>query len=178
MNRVERTLSFVSGLVLEDGRRWGAAAHAWQLTAMRRLLDPSGPPHHFDTRPRGASKTTDAAAATIGLLLDQAPSGSRSYAVAADADQGALLLDALRGFVARSELAGALKVDSRRVTVLENDARLEVLAADGASAYGLRPWFVIVDELANWPMTANAREVWTAVVSAIPKVPGARSSWR
>jgi phage terminase large subunit-like protein len=142
----ERTLAIVSGLILEDGRTWGEAAHAWQLGAMREFLDPSAPPHHFDTRPRGASKTTDAAAA-IGLLVDQAPEGSRSYAVAADADQAALLLDALRGFAIRSELFGALKLEARRVTVVDTDARLEVLAADGASAYGLRPWLVVVDEL-------------------------------
>ena len=49
-----------------------------------------------------------------------------------------------------------------------------MLAADAASAYGLLPHLVVADELAQWPATAGARGVWEAVVSAVPKVPGAR----
>jgi hypothetical protein len=51
---------------------------------------------------------------------------------------------------------------------------LQVLADDGPSAFGLRPDLLVVDELAQWPSTPSARQVWEAVVSAIPKVPHAR----
>src|ERR1700730_3056656 len=61
--------------------------------------------------------------------------------------RAALLLDALRGFAIRSELSGALKLEARRVTVVDTDARLEVLAAGGASAHGLRPGLRVVGPL-------------------------------
>ena len=164
-------LTLVSGLVLEDGRRWGDAATVWQLDDAAAVLSGDGPSMHFLTRPRGASKTSDLAAVAIGAVVEQLPAGSRSYAVAADRDQGRLLLDALGGFVARTPgLDAVLRVDQWRVTNLDTGATLEALAADGASAYGLRPHLVIADELAQWPTTSSARTVWEAIVSAVPKV--------
>ncbi len=50
----------------------------------------------------------------------------------------------------------------------------EVLPADEASSYGLRPYAVICDELSVWPDTGNARGLWSAVVSAMPKVRASR----
>lgn len=168
-------LDLVRALVLADGRRWGDAAASWQLADAAAVLSLDGPPLHYLTRPRGASKTSDLAAICIAALLEQLPAGSRSYAVAADADQARLLLDALAGFVTRTAgLGGALKIEMRRVTAAASGATLEVLAADAASAYGLLPHLVVADELAQWPATAGARGVWEAVVSAVPKVPGAR----
>jgi phage terminase large subunit-like protein len=51
---------------------------------------------------------------------------------------------------------------------------LEILAADAASAWGLRPRIVIVDELAQWGSTAGVRTLWEAVVSALAKDPASR----
>ncbi len=163
------------GLVTDRDQPWGALATPEQVADADAILDVTGPRLHFLTRPRGASKTSDLAAVAIAVLVEQAPPGSRSYAVAVDADQGALLLDALRGLVTRTPgLSQALTVESLRVVVKSTGASLEVLPADGASAYGLRPYFVVADELAAWPSTRNARDVWAAVVSALPKVPGSR----
>lgn len=167
-------LDLVGSLVLEDGRTWADAAHDFQSDDARAVLDLDGPRMHFLTRPRGGSKTTDLAAVAVGILLDQAPPSSRSYAVASDSDQAGLLVDALRGLVGRSNLSGALKVETRRVVNVRTHATLEVLASDGASAYGLKPFLVIADELSVWPSTPNAREVWTAVLSSVPKLPDSR----
>lgn len=168
-------LQLVRGLVLADGRRWGEAAEPWQLEDASAVLSLDGAPLHFLTRPRGASKTSDLAAIAIGALLEQLPPRARAYSLAADRDQSRLLLDALAGFAARTPgLAGALTVDNWRVTATRTGATLEALAADGPGAYGLLPHLVVVDELAQWPATRSARQVWEAVVSAIPKVPGAR----
>jgi hypothetical protein len=49
-----------------------------------------------------------------------------------------------------------------------------VEASDGASAYGTRPWLTVVEELGAWPTTTNHRRLWSAVASAVPKVPGSR----
>lgn len=163
------------GLVLDNGRTWGEAALPFQLGDARAVLDSAGPSMAFLTRARGASKTVDLAGMLVAVLLEQAPTGSRSYAIAADEDQAGLLVDAIRGFVARTAgLPQLLRVEAKRVTVLGSGATLEALAADGPSTYGLRPYFVVVDELAQWRSTREARAVWTAIISAMAKDQAAR----
>jgi len=173
---VTSALDILAGLVLEDGRRWGDAALPWQWEDAQAVLDTkAAQTSHFLTRPRGGAKTSDLAGIVISVLLDQVPPGARCYAVAADKDQGRLLLDSLNGYAVRTPgLAGALDVQSFRATARRTGAALEVLAADGASAYGLRPHFVVIDEVAQWPSTPNAKQVWEAVISSVPKVPGCR----
>jgi phage terminase large subunit-like protein len=172
---VSAALELLCSLVLEDGRRWGAAAAPFQRDDARAILEPAsgGPLLHFLTRPRGGSKTTDLGAVGLVALVDQLPPSSRVYWIAADRDQGRLGVDAMAGLVARSGLSRLLKVDTWRVAG-PNGSCVEVLAADGPSAFGLRPAMVVADELAQWPSSVNARQVWEAVVSAVPKVPGCR----
>src|SRR5919106_2751583 len=96
---LDHALDILAGLVLEDGRRWGEAAYPWQWEDARAILDPDSPtPYHFLTRPRGASKTGDLAGICIAALLEQLDSADRSFAVAADRDQGRLLVDAVAGY--------------------------------------------------------------------------------
>jgi hypothetical protein len=165
-------LALLGGLVLEDGRRWAEAAEPFQLADADAALAPPdrGPRRHFWLRPRGASKTTDAAGLALALLVTAAPPRSRSHAYAVDADQAREVLDALGGFVARTPgLAGAVKLEASKVTVLGSGATLQVEASDAASAFGKRPWLVIIDELAQWPRTGNHTRLWGAIVSAPPK---------
>lgn len=167
------SLALLGGLVLDDGSRWGDVASAHQRADARAVLDTNGPLLHFQTRPRGGSKTTDEAGVALAALLDQAPAASRSYAVAVDADQAGLLHDACAGFVARTpRFDQLLEVRARSVINRATGASLEVLAGDGASAWGLRPYLMIVDELAAWPATTNHRRLWEALVSAQPKTRG------
>ncbi len=145
-------LDILAGLVLENGMRWGDAAEPWQLLDANAVLEPGpdDPLYHFLTRPRGGSKTTDLGAVAVTALLTQLPPAARAYAVAADADQARLLVDAMAGFTMRTpEISGALQVDRWRVTATRTGATLEVLPADGPSAWGLLPAFAIVDEVAQ-----------------------------
>src|SRR5438270_9666640 len=57
----------------------------------------------YDERRRGESKTEDLAAAALADLLT-GPPWHRSYVVAADSDQAGLVIDAVRGFQARSPI--------------------------------------------------------------------------
>jgi phage terminase large subunit-like protein len=121
------------------------------------------------------SKTSDVAGVALSLLLTQAPARSRSYAYSVDTEQATILLETQKGFVIRTPgLAGAVEIGARTVAVKATGASLIVEASDGASAYGLRPWLTLVDELSMWPKTANHRQLWSAIVSAVPKVPGSR----
>jgi phage terminase large subunit-like protein len=171
---VGAAVDLLAGLVLEDGRKWGEVAEPWQWEDARAVLEPgrSGPRLHFLTRPRSGSKTTDLAAVCCAALVEQVPPGGRCYSFAADKDQARLLVDALAGLVGRTPgLSGAVRVE-RYVASTPSGAALEVLASDAPSAYGLRAHLFVVDELPLWP--SEQRAVWTAIVSAQPKVPGAR----
>jgi phage terminase large subunit-like protein len=168
-------LDVLSALVLEDGRRWGEAAAPFQWQDARAVLQPEGAPYHFLTRSRGSSKTSDLAGIAIAASLTQLPAASHSYALAADRDQGRLLVDAVEGFVRRTPmLRDSFQLGTWRVVNLRNGAVLEVLAADAAGAWGLRPAFVIVDEIAQWASTSAPRRLWEAVSTAVAKVEGAR----
>ena len=167
-------LDLLAGLVLEDGRPWGDLATEWQWQDAVSILEPgqSGARLHFLTRPRSASKTTDLAAVCCVALVEQLPPGARCYAFAADRDQARLLIDALAGLVVRTPgMGGAVRVD-RYQAVTPAGAMLEVLSSDAPSAYGLRFHLAVVDELTMWP--GEHRATWAAVLSAVPKVRGAR----
>jgi phage terminase large subunit-like protein len=165
-------LDLLAAFVHENGRRWGEVATSWQRADARAILDDNGPRLHFLTRPRSGSKTSDLAAIAAAVLVEQLPPGGRAYAVASDRDQARLVVEALAGFVRRTPgLASVIAVD-RYTATTRDGARLEVVAADSHSAYGLRGSLFIADELTQWP-SAN-REVWLAVLSAVPKVPGCR----
>lgn len=174
--------SLLCGLVLDTGRTWIECATDWQRDDARAVLAAAGGEptpgmpavvrRLYNLRGRGMSKTTDAAALALVLLLTLAPRRSRSHAYAADSDQAGIMLDTIHGLAERSGLLGLVDIGARTLTVRASGATLAVETADGASAYGLRPWLTLVDELGVWPATANHRRLWSAIVSAVPKVPG------
>jgi phage terminase large subunit-like protein len=166
-------LDLLAALRLEDGRPWGDAATPAQWADARAILDPESPvPYHFLTRSRGYSKTTDLGGISLVAML-MLPRSSRCYALAADRDQGRLLVDAADGFIHRG-LSAAFRADQWRITCVRTATTLDVLAADAPGAWGLRPAFVVVDELAQWPTTSGARRLWDAVATAAAKNPATR----
>lgn len=168
-------LDLLAALVLENEERWGDVATPFQWDDARAILDRDGPPFQFLTRGRGSSKTADLAGIALAAMIAQAPLGARLYAIAADKDQGRLLLDSIAGYVARTpELRGAVDLGAYRVAAVRTGVILEVLAADAPSAWGLRPWLLLCDELAQWSTGAAARHVWEATSTAVAKVAGAR----
>jgi phage terminase large subunit-like protein len=167
-------LALLQALVLEDGRRWGDAAAGFQLEDARSVLDQSAAPYSFLTRARGAAKTSDLAGMVVAAMLTQAPAGARLYGLAADRDQARLLVDSVRGYVERTpELRGRLVLDAFKART-DRGVVLEALAADAASSWGLRPWFVVADEIAQWPTTPAPRTRWESVSSAAAKNPECR----
>lgn len=173
--RADNALAVMASLVLEDGRRWGEAAVPHQWSDARAVLTVDGPRRHWLGRSRGYSKTTDTAGMAVAMMLCQLPPGSAAYAGAADRDQARLLADKIRGFVQRTpELASAVDVQAYRVVTARSGVVLDVLSADAASAYGLTPSLLVVDELCRWNDTANAREFYAALVTALPKAPNLR----
>jgi hypothetical protein len=169
----ESALSLLHGLICEDEvTTWGEQAARFQLDdAAAICADPSaGPRRHFLVRPRGASKTTDIAAIGLSLLVSSAPKRSRSYVYAVDESQALEVLDALSGFVSRTEgLSGAVELSAKSVTVRSTGASLTVESSDAASAWSKRPWLTILDEYTSWPETRGHQTLWKAVASSLPK---------
>jgi len=167
-------LAMLGALVMEDGRRWGDVAESWQWDLARWFFDPEDEPNRWESRPRGGSKTTDVAGLACVALLTTLPPGSRGYAMAVDRDQAALIAEAAAGFVARTPaLAAGLTVLASRIDARSGSV-LEIMAADAASAWGLRPAIAVCDEFAQWPNTRNAKGLWQAITSAMGKVRGAK----
>ena len=170
-------MEFMASLPVERGR-WGETATDFQRRDAAAVLDLMGPPFTFITRPRGGRKSTDAAALCVALHMTTAPPGATSFVVAADAEQAGIVLDSVRSFLRGAQaLRKFIKVEARRVVFLtdgEPTSSVAVLPADEASSYGLRPYLVIADELSVWPDSANAKGLWSAVVSAMPKIEGSK----
>ncbi len=90
-------------------------------------------------------------------------------------DQGTLAIDSIGGYVARSPLLrGVVEIQARKVLCPATGASLEILAADAASSWGIRPALVVCDELAAWSDTPAPRRLWESVSSAVAKLPDAR----
>ncbi len=169
-----RALGLMASLVLENGQQWGEVAARWQWKDAQAILDPKrrDPRMHFCTRPRGGAKTTDLAGIGGVALVELVPPDGNVFAIAADKDQARLVIDALRGLVARTPgLSGAITVD-RYSAIARNGARFEVIPADAASSYGLKGSLYICDEISMWPI--SHKEVWVSILSAVPKVEGAQ----
>lgn len=166
--------SLMAALVLDGGRRWGETAVSWQKDDAQAVLDLDGPRMHFLTRPRGGSKSTDTAGLALAILLAQAPPRSTSHVFARDRDQSGRFLDIAAGLVERTGLSGLLDVETWSLTARDSGARLVVESADVGSAFGARPYLVVVDELAAWPDVRSSRALWEAVISGLPKRPDSR----
>src|SRR5581483_6065740 len=70
----------------------------------------------------------------------------------------------------RAGLGSAVKLEAAKATAVRTGATLEVLAADEASSWGLRPALLIVDEFAAWKTTAAPRRFWRSLFSSLPKM--------
>jgi len=164
-------------LRIENGKMWGECAQPFQIQDAEAILlnQRPDPTWHFLTRPRGGSKSTDTAAMAISWLVMDAPPMANGHIVAASSDQGAIIIDAAAGFMARTpELDGALIIESKRI-VAPNGAWVEVLAQSDSGAWGLRDaHFLVADEFCQWPETRGAQRVWRALQSAAPKVTGCK----
>ena len=118
-------------------------------------------------RPRGHSKTSDMAVQIAWVLL-AARRPLRGVCAAADCDQAALVLEAVRRLIgANPGLRGELRVRSRAVESRDGAARMELISSDIGSSFGLTPDFVICDELSHWPREG----LWHSLLSSAAKRP-------
>lgn len=167
-------LDLLASLVLDNGQRWGDIATDWQWSFVQTVLDPDAPMGRWESRPRGASKTTDTAAVAVVALAAMLPAGAECHAFARDLDQARRIRDFANGFVQRTPgLASRITLD-RYVIRSRSGSMLTIESADAASAYGQLSSLTIVDELCQWPETENSKTLWEAITTGMGKVPGAK----
>ena len=172
------SLALLNAFTVDAGP--GRRAVPWESVATERQLEDAAavvrggePRWHMWLRPRGMSKTTDAALVALSMLLTVQPPNSRSLVYAVDADQAALLFERVAGHLAALP-PDLVRVTQSRVTNLRTGATLTVESSDAASALGQTPWLVVVDEFCAWKDTRGPRRLWSAIVSSMPKRPDSR----
>jgi hypothetical protein len=167
-------LDLLAGLTDSVGM-WGQHATPLQIEDAQAILDLNGPRRHWLGRAKGWSKTRDVSGLSVVALLTQLPPGATGYCAASDADQAGLIRQSIADFVANTPgLAGEVTVESRRVVATKRQTELVILAADTAGSHGLRPHWLVVDELANWPDSERHRDFFDSLWAGLPKVAGSR----
>jgi Phage Terminase len=164
-------LDLVASMVLDSGARWGEQATPEQWTDMEALLSPDGPRRHFWLRARGRSKTFDAGAATLAMMLAGGlGGGDEAYASAAGRDQAALLMRKVRAIAEHTpELAGAVEVQNYRLVTPRTGAVLDVISSDLASSWGRTPRWLFIDEIANHDRGETAQTFNESLLTSLPK---------
>lgn len=168
-------LDVMYGLVLENGLPWGEVAAGFQREDADAIFAQEGPRRHFITRGRGGSKSTDISGVSISWLLAEARPMARGYVVAANTEQGSIIIDAAAALIGSTPgLAGALTVEAERI-IGPNGAWVKVMSQSDSGSWGRRDTHLLVlDEFAQWPETRGAKRVYTAVRTTVQKTPGCR----
>jgi Phage Terminase len=154
---------------------WGQLATPEQWADAEAVLSLDGPRRHWIGRAKGYDKTRGAAAMSIVALLTQFPvnSDQKGYAAASDSDQASLLRQSVQAFVEGTrELQGEIKVEGSKITAVRRGTELHILAADTAGSHGLRPCWLVVDELANFDDTPRRREFFDTLWAGLAKTSG------
>ena len=142
-------LQLLAGLTDHVGI-WGELATPEQWADAEAILSLDGPRRHWIGRAKGYSKTRDVAGISVVVLLTQMASGEKGYVAASDADQAGLLRQSVAAFRANTPgLEADITVESRRIIAPRYGSELVILPADSAGSHGLRPKWLVVDELAN-----------------------------
>lgn len=163
----------------EGGPPWGELLTSWQAADFA-ATDPAWlavadlgpvPPRRksWVERPRGHSKTTDAAAELSWVML-HARRALRGYVVANDEAQAALLTAAIAGLAAANP-ADFEPLEVNRISVKNHatGAELRLMGRDVGGSFGITPDFLMLDELTHWPK--ESAELWVSLSSSAAKRP-------
>ncbi|MEZ6049563.1 MAG: terminase large subunit [Planctomycetaceae bacterium] len=116
-------------------------------------------------RPRGHSKTSDMAL-QIAWILENASRPLQGVAAAADRDQAALILQAIRKLIELNPaLCPSLVVRKEYVENRYTGSRLDLISSDVQSSWGILPDFVVCDELCHW----EKADLWYSLLSSASK---------
>lgn len=168
---------FLDAIVIDAGepRRFGECADPWQ----RELVGPMipaiddlagltegyrGPRRFMHILARGHNKSSlEAWIAAFLLIASKRP--VKGYVLAADRDQGRLVLQALEDLLRLNPWI-AEHVHVTKSVITGPAGFIEVLPCDARSMMGLRGNFYIADEFVHW----KNQDAWTSMVTGLGKV--------
>ena len=158
-----------------EPKRFGDCADPWQrekvaplIPALEHLMGRNkgyvGPMRFMSILARGHNKSSEEAWLATALVL----SSKRlieGYVLAADRDQGRLIVNAVRDLLALNEWMNSY-VKITRDVVSGPGGNITVLPCDARSSMGLRGNFYIADETVHWKRQGE----WNALVTGLRKV--------
>lgn len=138
---------------------------------MRALLEPGGPRRHYWLRARGRSKTFDAGAATLAMMLTGGiRAGDEAYAAAAGRDQAGLLAKKIKAVAEQTpELGSAVEVQQHKIVTPMTGAVMDVISSDLASSWGRTPRWLFIDEICNHERNESAKGFIESLLTSLPK---------
>lgn len=158
-----------------EPKMFGAIAEPWQ----RELIEPKIPAIHYlagfnpgyvgprsflDILPRGHDKSSLEGRIVTWLLM-HSKRRIHAYIVATDLEQGQLIIEAMEDEAKLNPWVYE-KLEFARRRVVGPAGTVDVLPADGRSAFGLRGNFYICDEFTHW----KKDDMWRAVQSGREKI--------
>jgi hypothetical protein len=176
-----KTQFMLDELRIVDGRLLGEALveDEW---AVREVFEPvfatttAGLPLYklvYNELARGQIKTTGGAGMALAETVLEP--GTDVIIAAGDVDQAAIMLEALDGFVDRSDTLRQLVKRRGNERIVEGGSRIRVISSDVPSAYGLggthRRFRLICDELVTW----RDERLFEALIGSTGKVADVQS---
>jgi phage terminase large subunit-like protein len=139
----------------------------WIVTSLFAWKKPSGARRFSDawiSMAKKNGKTTLASGIGLFGLIADGERYAEVYSAATKKDQARLIFrDAVRAVHSNPELKGALKeftgANIASLLVQETDSRFEPLSSETKSMDGLRPYFILADEIHEW----ESREQWDKI---------------
>jgi len=126
-----------------------------------------GPTQVWEERPRGHSKSSDAAAMILWALTF-ARRQINGVAAAADKDQAGIIRKGIDTIVSRHKpLQKLIGVSRDRVWNKNSGSELQIISADATTSYGLLCDFFVLDEVTLW----RNSDLWDSLLSASAKRP-------
>ena len=153
-----------------DGTPFAQAKDPWQVEERFHLWHRKDHRGDYEEAIRGMGKTADVAWFCLERIVFFAE--ENILCAAADVDQAALVFDSINGYLRRNPaLRKNLKVGKAEIVNTSNGSRIQRISSDVGSSFGLRPTFLIADELTNW----TDPEFWFSLYSSMGKIPGAKT---
>lgn len=162
-----------------EPRPFGEAADPWQ----RELVSPkvaavnalagfgaySGPRRFLDILPRGHDKSS-LEGRIVNFLLAYSRRPITGYIIAADKDQGRLIVEAAQTEAKLNDWFGPA-LEFGKFSISGPGGRVEVVPADAGSAFGFTGNLYVMDEVTHWK-DGVGKKIYETIASGLHKVPG------
>jgi hypothetical protein len=162
-----------------EPRPFGEVADPWQrqlvapkiaaVNALAGFGEYTGPRRFLDILPRGHDKSSlEGRIVNFSLTYSRRP--ITGYIIAADKDQGRLIVEAAQAEAKLNSWFGD-KLEYGKYSITGPAGKVEVVPADAGSAFGFTGNLYIMDEVTHWK-DGIGKKIYETIASGLHKVPG------